>query len=322
MVTPSPSAQLESLRPDIKDALMEFNLQMNLDRMIGLQVMPVLEVQEQGGTFPVVKREALLKVVDTARASGGGYKFAEYDFEDDNFATKENGIVVPIDRRNAAIYSNFEMEVHAGVFARSIVMTNHELRVAAKLFDTVTFTPTAAGHAWNSDSGEPIADVEGGMQRLYDKGVVGNAVVVGWKTFRNLRNNPSIIERITADGAGQPAKPEDVTTKMLAQVFGVEKFLVGGAQYNSAKEGQPAVLAPVWSNSYAAVCRLFSSGGPITQGGFGRTMHWGGDGSSIDGTIETWYDKDIRGDKLRYRLETQEKVIFDDTVELISGVTT
>ena len=41
MVTPSPSTQLASLRPDIKMAMQEFNLQMNIYRLIGLKVVPV-----------------------------------------------------------------------------------------------------------------------------------------------------------------------------------------------------------------------------------------------------------------------------------------
>lgn len=322
MVTPSPSTQLASLRPDIKMAMQEFNLQMNISRMIGLKVFPVLEVEEQGGSFPKLKLEAMLKVVDTARASGGAYKFAEYDFTDDTYATKENGITVPIDRRNKNIYSKFGADLAAGNFARNIVMTNHEMRVAAKVFDPVTFTPTSVTNEWSDfENATPITDVENAVQRSYAKGVLANALIVSWKVFRNLRHVAQVIDRITADGAGQSAKPDDITAQMLATVFSLDYVLVGAAQYNAAKEGQSASLQPIWSNEYAAVARVAPPGGSFEDPCIGRTFHWGGDGSSISGTIETWYDEEIRGDRLRYRMETQEKLMYVQACELLDNIT-
>lgn len=318
MVSPAPSGQLASLRPDIKEAMKLFSLELNAKRMIGLRVFPVMEVDKQGGSFPKVKVESLLKLVDTARASGGGYHLAETDFEDDTYATKENGITIPVDRRNKAIYSEFQSAVSTAAFARNIVMTNHEMRVASAVFDTATFTPTNASHAWSAlSSAEPILDVEGGVQRLYDKGIVANALIMSWKTFRNLRNIDQVIDRITSSGAGNAAKPSDITAAMLAQVFDLEYILVGGAQYNAAKEGQPASLQSIWSDNYCAVTRVAEPGSTFEDASIGRTFHWGGDGSSIDGTIETYYDDDIRGDKVRYRMETQEKVLYDQACELI-----
>lgn len=319
MVMPAPSTLLASLRPDIKEAMQQFNLMMNLKRMIALQVFPVIETQEQGGSFPLIKVESLLKLVDTARASGGGYKLTEFDFTDDTFATKENGVTIPIDRRNKAIFHNFQMELATAAFARNIVMTNLERRIAALLFNTGTFTPTSATVAWATlATCVPITDVEAAIQRLYAKGIEANALIISWQTFRNLRNCEQIIERINSQGAGTPSKPEDITVQMLANIFSLPKVIVGGAQYNSAAEGQTASLSGIWSNSYAMVTRVAEPGATFEDPSIGRTFHWAGDGSSIDGTIETYYVEDNRGDRLRYRMETQEKVLYTAAGELIA----
>lgn len=318
MVMPAPSSQLASLRPDIKEAMMLFNLMLNIERMIGLKVFPVLEVDKQGGSFPLIKVESLLKLVETARASGGGYHLAETDFTDGAYATKENGITIPVDRRNANIYSEFQSQVSTANFARSLVMTNMERRIAAKVFDSVKFAPTDAATAWSDlENADPIGDVEAGVQRLYDKGIMANALVMSWRRFRNLRNTFQIIDRITASGAGTAAKASDITVQMLAEVFDLQYILVGGAQYNAANEGQPVNLQPIWSDNYCAVTRVAQAGATLEDACIGRTFHWGGDGSSIDGTIETYFDEDIRGDKVRYRMETQEQVLYDQACELI-----
>jgi hypothetical protein len=324
MPSPSPSTSLASLRPDFKEALTEFDLQMNESGMIGLRVMPVIEAQMQAGSFPKIKIESLLRQVATARASGGAYNFTEFDFTDDTFATKENGITVPIDRRNANIYSEFGMGLMAARLARSTVLTNMEIRIASILFNASTYTPTPETNEWDDPANAtPLTGVEVAVQKLYDKGVIANALVINYKVFRNLRNCEQVIERINSQGAGSPTKAEDVTIQMLKSVFALEHILVGRAQYNSAAEGQSAVLSPIWSGEYAAVTRV--ANGPndtLEQPCCGRTFHWGGDGSSIDGTIETYYDEEIRGDKVRYRMETQEKELYTDATELLSNITT
>ena len=323
MASPYPVQGLANLRPDIHQALTEFDLYLNQQRMIGLKVMPVLETELQAGSYPQIKIEALLKQVDTARASGGAYNFTEFDFEDGTFATKENGITVPTDNRNSAIYSNFGLQLMAAKLARHTVLMNQELRIANLLTNTATFANAAvSGGVWtlaNYASALPINDVELAVQALYDKGILADTLIISLKTFRNLRNCQQIIDRINAHGAGAPAKPADVTLAMLSACFDLPKIMVGGAQYNSANEGQSPVLSPIWPNTSAVVCRTSDPDEDFESPSVGRTFHWGGDGSSIDGTFESWYDIDHRGDKVRMRMETQEKVTYPNAGYIITG---
>jgi hypothetical protein len=319
MPNPSPSKSIANLRPDIQGMFEEFDVEMNLQRMVALKVFPVFEVGLQAGPFGKIKIESLLRAVDTKRGSGGGYNTSSFEFTDDSYATKENGLTVPVDQRNAKIYANyFQAEVVAAKLARAGVMTNMERRVADLLFKASNVTVNAANE-WNTASGLPIDNVETAVQKLYDKGIIANAMLISYKVFRNLRNNAQVIARITASGAGRPAKPSDVTIDMLKAVFDLDNILVGGAQYNSAAEGKDASISPIWSDEYALVTRV--SDGDISDPGVGRTFHWGEDGSTIGGTLETYYDEDIRGDKVRCRMETQEKVVYQEAIELIDNVT-
>lgn len=321
MVSPTPESLIANLRPDIQGVFEEFGLEINQQRMIALQVMPIFDVDLQAGPWAKITLESLLKAAETARSTGG-YNSADFEFGEDTYSTKENGIKVPVDQRLRSIYSNlFDAEVVAARIARHIVMTNLEVRVAGKLFNAGTFTPTAVANEWDDHAAcTPIDDVEAGVQRLYDKGVIANALVINWKVFRNLRHSEQIIERINSGGAGQASKPEDITVQMLATVFALDRVIVGGAQRNSAKEGQTGVLAPIWSNEYAAVTRVTS--GAIDDPGWGRTFHWDGDGSSPMGTLETYYSEDDRAEIVRCRMETEEKVIYPEAVELLSNITT
>lgn len=322
MPSPSPSSLIANLRPDITGMFNEFDLEMNTQRMIALQVLPVLETGLQAGVFGKIEVESLLRAVDTRRGSNGAYNTSEFKFTTDSYATVENGIAIPVDKRNQKIYANyFDAEMVAARLARHSVQMNMEQRVAALIFNSGTFTPTAVADEWDDTAAcDPLTDVEAAVKRLYAKGIMANALIVNWKVFRNLRNSEQIIARITASGAGQPAKANDITLQMLATVFDLEKVIVGGAQYNSAIEGQEASIQPIWSDEYAAVARITSGG--IEDPGIGRTFHWGEDGSTIGGTMESYYDEDVRADKIRCRMETQEKVIYTEALELLSNITT
>lgn len=318
MSSPTPSNAIENLRPDLQGLFEEFDLEMNLAKMIGLQLAPVIDVGLQAGPFGKITLESLMKQVDTARKTGA-YNETDFEFTDDSYATKENGISVPVDKRNAKIYENyFSAEAIAARLARAKVMQNLEIRIATLLFGG-TFNTVAAATAWDTvATAVPITDVESAVQRLYDKGIVANCLVVSWKRFRKLRQTVSILERIMSDGAGTPTKAEDVTVAMLKAVFDLPHILVGGSQKSTTKEGQTASLSSVWSDSFAAVTRIAMPGAPIIEPCWARTFHWGEDGSTIGGTMESWYDPNMRGDKVRCRMETHEKVMYTEAVELLT----
>ena len=65
-----------------------------------------------------------------------------------------------------------------------------------------------------------------------------NKLALGIETFKGLKNNPSILERIKYSGTQQ--NPAIVNENVLAQVFGVDEVIVLDATYNAAGINQPA----------------------------------------------------------------------------------
>lgn len=318
--SPAPTSAISNLRPDLKDALTEFDLQRNEMSMIGLDVLPPIDVALQSGTFPKIQIASLLRAVATARNSNGTYAQSDFEFTTDSYTTSEHGLEVPVDERNKRLYQHMiDSELIAARLSRHGLLLNQERRVAAAIFNTSTWTPTNAATAWATvGSAVPLTDVEARVQALYDAGIIANTLIMSWKTFRNLRNTSQIIDRITANGAGRPAKAEDVTIEMLKSVFALPKILVGGAQYNSANEGQAAAISSVWSDGLVAVARTADgAGSTLEDPSVGRTFHWSADGSQIGGTFESYYSNEKRGDVVRNRMETQEKVVYSTALQLI-----
>lgn len=69
-----------------------------------------------------------------------------------------------------------------------------------------------------------------------------NVAVMSWDVWNYLRNNPEIVTRFASDDA----KFKGASEAQVASALGVEKLAIGNVKYNSAKQGQTAVLANVW----------------------------------------------------------------------------
>jgi hypothetical protein len=69
------------------------------------------------------------------------------------------------------------------------------------------------------------------------------------------------------------------------------------------------------------VCRIAETNA-IEEPCLARTIHWGEDGSTIGGTVETYYEDQSRGDVVRARHEVEEKIVYTEMGQLLYHVTT
>lgn len=323
---PSPTSTLSTQRPDLATFL-EYDLESDKAGYIATQVMPVVDVQSQAGNFGKIPLAQLLQQRDTKRAPGGGYARGTWTFDKSTYSTEEHGAEEPVDDREAKLYADyFQSEQISTLRAFSSVLRNAEQRVADAVFNTTTWTgaalTTAVGTPWSTAAtAVPITNVESAVLKVYDgSGLWANALIINRKTFRLLRNCQQVIDRINASGAGAPAKANDVTVEMLQQVFDLDHVIVAGSSKNSAKEGQTATPAQIWSGTLAMVCRV-STSADMRDPCIGRTFHWSDDGSSIGGTVESYRDETVRSDIIRVRHDVDEIVLYAAAGHLLTSVT-
>lgn len=319
----NPSVLLDTLRPELAGSMMEFDLAMNMQGLIATQVFPVMEVGKSSGEFGKVTIESLLRTLPTERAPGSDYNRSQWTFTKDTFVTQEHGHEMVVDAREAAIYRDFiDAEMITAMRCRNIVLQNAENRLVALLQNTGTYTPTSVTNEWDDHiNATPLTDVEAAMKRLWNKGIIGNALVVSRNVFRNLRLCAQVRDMITASGAGQQAMPDQISAQKLAEVFDLRYVIVGGGLKNTAKQGQTASTTAVWSDEYAIVTRVAESN-DIAEPCIGRTFHYSEDGSQIGGLIESYYESKARGTVIRCRHDVQEKVLYSEALELLDNITT
>jgi hypothetical protein len=324
---PVPSSSLATLRPDLATFL-EFDLESERAGYIATQVFPVVDVLSQAGNFGKIPLEQLLEQRSTRRAPGAGYGRGSFKFETATYSTEEHGVEEVVDDREAKMYAEyFDAEAVSTLRAFSAVLRNAEARVADAVFNATTWNgaalTTGIAHEWDDAVNcVPITDVEAAVRKIYDgSGLWANALVINRKVLRNLRNSAQIIDRINSEGAGNASKASDVTTEMLARVFDLDYIIVAGTSKNNAKEGQAASPTQIWSDEYAMVCKVATTG-DMREPCIGRTFHWSDDGSSIGGTVETYREEAVRGEIVRVRHDVDEIVLYPQAGHLLSNITT
>lgn len=322
---PAPRVALNGFRPDL-GTMFQFDQLMNQRGFIGHMVAPVFEAAEQAGTFGLVPLKQLLKEPKTGRNDRGEYNRVDYTFEDQVYATKEQGLEAPIDERKATIYRDyFDFEVFCAGNILDTVLRAAEKRIADLVFNATTFASqkTTITNEWD-DAGNatPIDDVNAAVRTIWLRtGQWANALIINRHVFRNLRLCDQITDKIASSGAGGSIEPGKITAAQLASCFDLPKIIIAGSARDSANEGQAVSISSVWSDEYAMVAKVAETNA-IEEPCLARTIHWGADGSTIGGTMERYYSDEVRGDVMRVRHETQERVMYLEMAQLFDNVTT
>lgn len=316
MSSPTPSAAVG--RPDLGATLEEFDLEGSRLGFVGLKLMPVIEVAEQSANIGKIPIEQLLQESETDRASSGGYSRGSYTFNDFYYATKEQGREEPVDDRLARIYRRyFDAEVVATKRARDVVLRNHERRVTTKLTTTGSYTNAAATTLWSTAAtATPVTDVLTRMKAVrLACGMIPNTVVMEWEAFLACIETAQVIDRLKYAGYDDP---KNIGPNALAQVFKVEQVLVAGGMRNTANEAKTFSGAGIWDKTKVGVGYVARTNDPA-EPCVGRTFHWSADGSDIGAVIETYRDESRRCDVVRARMDTDEKGMYDECWQIITG---
>ncbi|MEM8493764.1 MAG: hypothetical protein AAF663_00070 [Planctomycetota bacterium] len=315
MPSPSPSKTLATLRPDLGGSFMEFDLEANMNGFIGLSVFTPIEVDYPADTFGRVKMSSLLKQVpNTERAPGSTYARDRFEFEDDSYKTRDNGVEYPIDDRNNRAHRNYiNAELAAARKGRNTVLTAHESRVSAALAAS-TNTTGVVGGAWSAVATcKPLDDVDAAIAAMWDRGIIANTLVISWKLYRFLRRASQLTVRLEQTNQAQPSVIRDT---QLAELFDLDQVLIAGGR----KLGSTASsVRGLWSDTEAYVTRVDNSI-DIEEPCVGRTLHYSDDGSALGGVIEEYRDESRRSNMIRTRMDTDEKTLFPEAIQKITGV--
>jgi len=281
------------------------------DSYIADAVMPVVPVKKESDKYYTYTRN--WRLPKAHRADGTEAEQVDWAIGTDTYTCEEyalKDIITDRQRNNADKPLNLDVDTTENL--TEMIMLLREKRVADIVFATGTYgTQTSAlagANQWDDYAGsDPIADVVTARSTIHAAtGKLPNVLVLGYLVYLKLLQHPDILERIKYTQKGI------ITADLLAQVFEVERVVVGMAAYDSSQEGASESIGYVWGK-YAALLLVQQSPG-LKKVSFGYQFQSRGLQTS------KWREEKNKGDFIEIGEIKDEKVVCASTGYLYSTV--
>jgi hypothetical protein len=263
----------------------------------------------------LVPIQEFLRQRELLRAPKTGYDTDDFKYDFAEYDTKDRGFEVEIDDEEAADFDDpLRYEATKSDFADDALLRGHECRVAALVFDTAAFTGAnfhAFGAAAHLDATNVPKEISTVIKPKFRKnlGMEPNTLIIAKERFDSLRNHPLVIDKLANTQGGDKVTITEITEARLAEVFEVDRVLVGKGLKNTAAPGAAATLESIWSNRYGQLCYLDPNGSNMERPTLARTYHWTKTGSKIGGIIERYRNEKMRADYIRSRHNVHEQIV-------------
>jgi hypothetical protein len=307
---PNYSGTYGTPRLDLGAAFMEF--MDNQADFIGARVLSIFRSQKKAATFSAITRESITRTTETKRAPRSAYNRDTFEAKDKSFACEEHGLEGPLDDSERELYrSDFDAELATVQTTGRRVLLAQEMRIAAALFNTTTFTGASlytdnSGSPWDNAATDVIAQVRAAKEKVrQNTGMMPNAIWFSEENLNRLKANTGIKAAIQYVARLTDAELNNA----IADLFGIPLVLIARSIKNTAKEGAAFSGADVWSDDYVQLGVIAPQDSSLREPSVGRTILWSAD-SPENQTVEQYRDETVRSDIFRVR-HTVDEIIID-----------
>jgi hypothetical protein len=284
------------------------------NRLIADEVLPRVQVGKQDFRYLKYSMADSFTIPNTLVGRTSKPSQAEFGATAATDSTRDYALDNPIptiDIENAA-GTGYDPEARGTEVTTNLILLDREVRTASLVFAAANYATgnkVTLTHAWDDTvDSTPIADITGALNSMVMR---PNIMVVGQDVATALQTHPDILKAYF----GNLGDSGIVPTPFLAQLFGLDAFLVGQGWLNTAKPGQTPTVSRVWGKLAALIYR--DSLASADQGvSFGLTAQFG---SRIAGRIID-QDMGMRGGvRLRIGESVKELITAPDLGYLFSN---
>ena len=245
---------------------------------VASQVFPSVPVAKQGDRYFEYDRKQWYRTNARKRApasesAGGGFAISNTSsYFADVFAIHKD----VDDQTRANADQPIDLDRDSSRWVTQQLLLKKEKEFVSTYYQTGTWTGSSTGSdivpgtKWDAAGSDPVDDIDAQKQAVKEKtGFMPNIMVVSPDTHRALKNNASILDRYKHTQVGI------LTEQLLAQAFGVSKYLVAYATEDEAEEGQSASMDFVFGSGQALLVHAAQSPSILTPSA-GYTFSWTG----------------------------------------------
>ena len=212
---------------------------------------PTVPVAKESGQFFVIDPSRdRMRVYDDIRAPRSEARIVEWATNKQSYVAEEHAIAAAVDdREKSQAVDPLQPEQEAIESATDALHLGREYEVAQLAVTSGTYpagnvVALAAGARWDTTTGDPVADVETGKEKI--RSVIGrrpNTLILPSAVYAKVRLNPTVTDRIKYTSLGI------TTPALLAQLWDIANVVVADAVQNTAALGQAAAIGDVWGKN-------------------------------------------------------------------------
>ena len=279
---------------------------------VAARVFPSVPVDKQSDSYFVYTkadwfRDEARKRGDSTESAGSGYDIGTTTYNCDVFAFhKDVG-----DQVQANSDSPLDPLRDAAVFVIQRMLLRKEIQWATDFMVSGSWDTNKTGTTdftkWSTYAGsDPITDIETGKATiLQNTGYLPNTLVLGYTTFRYLKNHPLLVDRF------KHTTPNVLTTELMAGIFDIERVLVCMAVKNTGNENEAASYSFVQTGADALLCYVNPTPSPRAPSA-GYCFEWKGVSDGLGETVATRSFNMPQLGKRHQRVESE--LAFDNKV--------
>jgi hypothetical protein len=131
-------------------------------------------------------------------------------------------------------------------FLTDLLLLAYERVIATKVTTASNYasaykTALSGADQWGQSTSDPIGNVDDAKAACF---IEPNTMIMGKEVWNKLKRHAAIVDHIK--GGATADNPSLVTLELIAELFELDRVLVGRAKYNSANKGATASYSYVW----------------------------------------------------------------------------
>jgi len=288
------------------------------------QIAPIVPVPKQSNGYYIWDIADAYRIEETFRAPATEANIIEHGVNSATFFCRNYALKDRIpyeDIANADVAYIFAQRGSRAEFIKDKLLLDWERRVALLVNSGSNVgSYSVVASAWTdrrSGYSKPITDMITAIEN--SEGVTGirpNKAVFGRYAWRYFRDHADVLDRIFGT-AGAPSGGRLVSTQQVADLFELEKVMVGGAYYQTLDEGQAVSLAKIWNDN---VLVYYAPDTPrIDDASFMYSFRWPGI-AGMDMTAEIFQLERAKAEEVQLGYYQDEKITGSTLGFLITGV--
>lgn len=263
----------------------QFQLQ---DDFVAHKLFPIVPVSLPMSKFYKFSKADLARSNMGEKPAFGTVAPAVFSQTEDSYSTKVYQGLYGVDQISSLAYSRSnapgvaDPKVAKAKVAAEQTKLFMDLQFAEKYFKAGAWTNEYAGvsgtpsgkqfYQFDNENSSPIKLIDDLKTEMKREGRrTPNKLALGANTYKALKNNPDIIERVKFGGS--TANPATITKNVLAQLFEVDEVLVLESTYNKAAQGAEAEMDYVCDANGMLLCYTTNSPS-IDEPSAGYTFAW------------------------------------------------